>query len=429
MPWTLDLHKSIASTAGSMACTLVQGPSITFDERGVVPWLASSLLRTGIEAETLKFPVPKKKGGDKEEAEGSDSKKDAPLGADGKPLDQFQDVENEVLDGVPSDSLDTSAFALGKASSASAAGGAGAGAGAAASPRSLKDAVRRVGKAKAADAVAERRAWFQKMVAGCYKKKSGIRKFLELLKSCAADIFATKKHASTEAFVLLALLLHTGTWLEARQWVEKMEEEGAAFDDSEVEVSPEMLTVYAELRAVRSHLASRESDLRMGGGDDKAAAAAAAAAASDESKEGDGTEESKEGEDGEGGSSKSSASSKRRKRKIQVPMTAADLRTYAVQRAQFLLSLPPCATSPGQSERAAISQLKEKWSNQLPMTTLQPLLKRWKSTEQANVASGEEKWGSMITLLRRQNSWEKRDGADELLDDSQVVRACVEVLL
>lgn len=86
-----------------------------------------------------------------------------------------------------------------------------------------------------------------------------------------------------------------------------------------------------------------------------------------------------------------------------------------IERAELLLKLSPCELAPaqGDGQGPATSQLKEKWSDQLPPATLQPLLERWKSTEAAGRASGSKRWSGMIAVLRRQNSWELRAQDEE----------------
>ena len=72
---------------------------------------------------------------------------------------------------------------------------------------------------------------------------------------------------------------------------------------------------------------------------------------------------------------------------------------------------------PKVDETTALSQLQEKWTDVLQPRTLQPLLQRWKSAEAANVAQGTNRWGGMINVLRRQNSWERQRSNKSLLDE------------
>lgn len=101
----------------------------------------------------------------------------------------------------------------------------------------------------------------------------------------------------------------------------------------------------------------------------------------------------------------------------QIARTFKQYRHFLIGRANFLLGLRSCRVMPKADEASALSQLQEKWTDVLQPRTLQPLLQRWKSTEAANVAQGTNRWGGMINVLRRQNSWERQRSNKSLLDE------------
>lgn len=91
-----------------------------------------------------------------------------------------------------------------------------------------------------------------------------------------------------------------------------------------------------------------------------------------------------------------------RKIPVGLPKTVDDWQQTVKDRALLLLKLDPITGSSNADSGA--SQMREKWMTLLPARALQPLLQKWQSGDGA----GPTRWGGMITVLAKQQSWQRQ---------------------